>query len=84
MLYGTLLLSGFQGHAMMRPFSHLYSHLLGEIIESKTANHQDEARADIHAWGFWGQRQGTVSQKNFGVENFCVLKIQHNIFLSLA
>ena len=32
--------------------------LTGEVIESKTANCQDEARADIQARGFWGQRQG--------------------------
>ena len=31
--------------------------LTGEIIAPKTANRQDEARADIHARGFWGQRQ---------------------------
>ena len=31
--------------------------LTGEIIEPKTANCQEEARADIHARGFWGQRQ---------------------------
>ena len=30
--------------------------LTGEIIAPKTANRQDEARADIHARGFWGQR----------------------------
>ena len=31
--------------------------LTGEIIAPKTANRQDEARADIHARGFWGQQQ---------------------------
>ena len=30
---------------------------IGEIIEPKTANHQDEARADIHAREFWEQWQ---------------------------
>ena len=28
--------------------------LTGEFLEPKTANHQDEARADIHVRGFWG------------------------------
>ena len=31
--------------------------LTGEFLEPKTANHQDEARADIHVRGFWGQLQ---------------------------
>ena len=31
--------------------------LTGESIEPRSANRQDEARADIHARGFWGQRQ---------------------------
>ena len=31
--------------------------LTGESIEPRSANQQDEARADIHAKGFWGQRQ---------------------------
>ena len=32
--------------------------LTGETIVPATANRQDEARADIHARGFWGRRQG--------------------------
>ena len=32
--------------------------LNGEVITPKTANHQDDARANIYAHGFWGQRQG--------------------------
>ena len=32
--------------------------LSGEAIVPMTANRQDEARADIHARGFWGRRQG--------------------------
>ena len=32
--------------------------LTGETIVPATANRQDEARADIHARGFWGQQQG--------------------------
>jgi len=32
--------------------------LSGEVIVPMTANRQDEARADIHAHGFWGQCQG--------------------------
>ena len=31
--------------------------LTGESIEPRSANRQDEVRADIHARGFWGQRQ---------------------------
>ena len=31
--------------------------LTGEEVVPATANRQDEARADIHARGFWGQRQ---------------------------
>ena len=31
--------------------------LSGEVIIPRTANQQDEARADIHARRFWGQRQ---------------------------
>ena len=31
--------------------------LTGESVELRSANRQDEARADIHARGFWGQRQ---------------------------
>ena len=31
--------------------------LSGEVIIPRTANQQDEAHADIHARGFWGQRQ---------------------------
>ena len=32
--------------------------LTGETIVPATANQQDEACADIHARGFWGQQQG--------------------------
>jgi len=32
--------------------------LSGEVITPKTANRQDDARADIYAHGFWGQLQG--------------------------
>ena len=32
--------------------------LSGEIISTKTANQQDDARVDIYARGFWGWRQG--------------------------
>ena len=32
--------------------------LSGEAIVPMTANRQDEARADIHARGFWGRHQG--------------------------
>ena len=35
----------------LQPFS-------GEVITPKTANCQDDARADIFARGFWGRRQG--------------------------
>jgi len=38
----------------------------GESIEPRSANCQDEARADIHAKGFWGQRQSAL----FGVRVF--------------
>ena len=31
--------------------------LSGEVITPKSANRQDDARADIHARGFWGRRQ---------------------------
>ena len=31
--------------------------LSGEVITPKSANRQDDARADIHAHGFWGRRQ---------------------------
>jgi len=31
--------------------------LTGESIEPRSANRQHEARADIHAKGFWGQQQ---------------------------
>ena len=31
--------------------------LSGEVVIPRTANQQDEARADIHARGFWGRRQ---------------------------
>jgi len=31
--------------------------LTGESIEPRSANRQDEARADIHMKGFWGQQQ---------------------------
>ena len=31
--------------------------LSGEVITPRSANRQDDARADIHARGFWGQRQ---------------------------
>ena len=40
---------------MMWPLNLLYNHLLGN--EPRSANQQDEARADIHARGLWGQRQ---------------------------
>ena len=33
--------------------------LTGESIEPRSANRQNEARADIHARGFWGQRQSS-------------------------
>ena len=32
--------------------------LTGENVISATANRQDDARADIHACGFWGRQQG--------------------------
>ena len=31
--------------------------LSGEVITPQSANRQDDARANIHARGFWGQRQ---------------------------
>ena len=31
--------------------------LSGEVITPQSANQQDDARADIHAHGFWGRRQ---------------------------
>ena len=31
--------------------------LTGENVVPATANRQDDARADIHARGFWGRRQ---------------------------
>ena len=31
--------------------------LSGEVITPQSANRQDDARADIHARGFWGRRQ---------------------------
>ena len=31
--------------------------LSGEVITPKSANRQDDARADIHTRGFWGRRQ---------------------------
>ena len=31
--------------------------LSGEVITSQSANRQDDARADIHACGFWGRRE---------------------------
>ena len=31
--------------------------LSGEVITPKSANRQDDSRADIHAHGFWGRRQ---------------------------
>ena len=36
--------------------SHLFN-LGGEVITLQSANRQDDARADIHARGFWGPRQ---------------------------
>ena len=30
----------------------------GETIAPASANRSDEARADVHATGFWGKRQG--------------------------
>ena len=38
---------------------HLQS-LSGEVITPQSANRQDDARADIHARGFWGRRQCDV------------------------
>ena len=32
--------------------------LTGEAIDPASANRRDDARADIHARGFWGRRQG--------------------------
>ena len=31
--------------------------LSGEVITPQSANQQDDARADIHARGFWGRQQ---------------------------
>ena len=33
--------------------------LTGENVVPATANRQDDARADIHAHGFWGHRKST-------------------------
>ena len=51
MLCETSLPSGFPDCVMISP---PLQPLTGEILEPKTANHQEEARADIHARGFWG------------------------------
>ena len=32
--------------------------LSGEALVPVSANHRDDAKADIHARGFWGRRQG--------------------------
>ena len=37
----------------------------GEIITPKTTSRQDDARADIYARGFWGQRQGAFLTQRF-------------------
>ena len=48
--------------------------LTGESIEPRSANRQDEARADIHARGFWGQRQSAfydVRVFHPNVQSYC-------------
>ena len=53
-------------------------HLSGETIVPMTANRQDEARADIHARGFWGRRQGAF----FDVRVFTQMHLAITVHLS--
>jgi len=45
--------------------------LTGESIEPRSANRQDEARADIHAKGFWGQRQSALRVFHPNARSYC-------------
>ena len=56
LMFCKTLLSGFPDSVMMSPSNHFQKKpslqpLTGEILELKTANHQEEAMADIHAKG---------------------------------
>ena len=53
MILGTLRQSGLIMYVMML----LLQPLTGENVIPATANRQDDARADIHARGFWGCQQ---------------------------
>ena len=43
--------------------------LTGEAIVPASANRRDDARADIHARGFWGRRQGAFFDISRGVSS---------------
>ena len=61
--------------------------LTGESIESRSANRQDEARADIHARGFWRQRQSAFfdvrvfhpNAQSYGQSNIPSLYWRHEL-----
>ena len=50
--------------------------LNGETIVPATANRQYEARADIHARGFWGRRQGAFLKSGFFTQMHLVIATQ--------
>ena len=52
--------------------------LSGEEFTPRSANCQDDARADIHACGFWGQRQSAFSDVRVfhpNAQNYCNVSI---------
>ena len=54
---GILQLNGLNMYVMMLYIEPPLQPLTGENVVPATANRQDDARADIHAPGFWGRRQ---------------------------
>ena len=61
--------NGYRKCAMMSLLSLLLP-LTGESITPSSANCSNNARADIHARGFWGRRQGTLFDLIFDIRVF--------------